>query len=673
MKGVCLFVGLVTTGCLADAFTHSSRISRQAIRRSHSLPSISSKGSSIFRPIPQIKQSLLLKTNPHQIPSPPRGSKSMKRKRLGRVTLVAIVLLSFGSSWVGIPNLASAAVYNSATSFEPMQLGWRQLTLAASLLTVSGGLGLSLVGLPSLARSLAVAATRCTLQLYLIGGFVLTNFLITSSAKSWLIMSWIIFTGCLAAQEAASRVEYTYPRLQAQLTMSLLLSGSLVLGATLILRILGPLEPWFQPRTWIPVAGMLYGNALTAVSLAAAALTRAFVSQRNQIELLLVRGASWKEATSSILKTTLTTALTPTINALSVTGIVHIPGMMTGALLSGQQPYQAAAYQVLIFFLLASMSATTVLLYLRMAMAGLVDKDHHRLCVDALESPERSNKAPAASLSSLRSMPSALLTRVASMMDATQRKARWEGTPINDSSAEPRKIRMTRRQDRNGTPVLALNEMNVPRSNVQVTLDAYPGDRIAILGKSGAGKSQFLRALVGLDRRDGQRIFLSGTEATEFSAPLWRRHVSLIPQDRTAVSDDSTPRDFFEQACHFKSQKDEARETRTGSFSWLDPCELATEWNLSETTWDQPWSTLSGGEAQRASLAIAVALQPDVLLLDESTSALDEPTAIKVEGTLKRLGIPILMVSHSRAQVERFCNHITDLDDYAVGLPAALT
>ena len=681
MKGVSLFVAL-TTACLAnkpiyaDAFAYPPRAqilsTRQGSSTSGSLPrSRRSNEFSIYGPIPQLRKALLLNMNPNpRILSPLRLLKRKKRKKSGGVTLAATVLFSLVSSCVGLPEAASAAVSNSVATFEPMQLGWRQLILAASLLTVSGGLGLYLVGLPSLARSLAVAATRCTLQLYLIGGFVLTNFLITSGATSWMIMSWIIFTGCLGAQEAASRVEYTYPMMQAQLTLSLLLSGFLVLGATLALRILGPLEPWFQPRTWIPVAGMLFGNALTAVSLGAAALTRGFVSQRNQIELLLARGASWREATSAMLKTTLTTALTPTINALSVTGIVHIPGMMTGQLLAGQRPYQAAAYQVLIFFLLASMSITTVLLYLRMAIAGLVDKVHHRLCMDALAQRER-DKASAASLSSLRLLPSALVSGVASMMKKVEQKGLNEETPINGSSAEPRKVQLIRRQERNETPpVLSLKEMSIPRTDIRVTLDAYTGDRIGILGKSGAGKSQFLRALVGLDSRDGESIFLSGTVATQYSAPVWRRHVSLIPQDRSAALDGTTPRDLFEQACQFKSQREERGDISKASPSLLDPYELATEWDLSESALDQPWSTLSGGEAQRASLAIAVALRPDVLLLDESTSALDEPTAIKVEATLKRLGIPILVVSHSRAQVDRFCNHFIDLDDSFVGFPA---
>jgi ABC-type iron transport system FetAB permease component len=76
--------------------------------------------------------------------------------------------------------------------------------------------------------------------------------------------------------------------------------------------------------------------------------------------------ATWQEALQSVIRNTLTTALTPTINALSVTGIVHIPGMMTGQILAGQSPFQAAAYQVLIFFLIASQACTTVQILMKL-------------------------------------------------------------------------------------------------------------------------------------------------------------------------------------------------------------------------------------------------------------------------------------------------------------------
>jgi putative ABC transport system permease protein len=183
-------------------------------------------------------------------------------------------------------------------------------------------------GFGVLGRSLLIASTRCLLQLYLAGGLFLTYFL--SSSQPALVWGWIVCTGILAAWEASTRVEYTYKRLTRHLILSILLGGATVLGLTGVLEILGPVHPWYSARTWIPVSGMLLGNTVTAAALAANTLTRQMATNQDQVELRLARGATWKEAVNdSILRNTLAAALTPSINSLSVTGIIHIPGYET--------------------------------------------------------------------------------------------------------------------------------------------------------------------------------------------------------------------------------------------------------------------------------------------------------------------------------------------------------
>jgi ATPase subunit of ABC transporter with duplicated ATPase domains len=87
------------------------------------------------------------------------------------------------------------------------------------------------------------------------------------------------------------------------------------------------------------------------------------------------------------------------------------------------------------------------------------------------------------------------------------------------------------------------------------------------------------------------------------------------------------------------------------------PEEIAAEWGLPASVFDRPWTTLSGGEAQRASLAIALSSEPRVLLLDEVTAGLDEATEQLVEKSLAACGLPIIMVTHSSEQLHRFCTH----------------
>jgi ABC-type iron transport system FetAB ATPase subunit len=168
-------------------------------------------------------------------------------------------------------------------------------------------------------------------------------------------------------------------------------------------------------------------------------------------------------------------------------------------------------------------------------------------------------------------------------------------------------------------------------------------------------------------RLGGPRSFqprsLMGASAFDVSMPEWRRRIALVPQNRPSL--DGTPRDFYQQVCQYHSQQQQQNHLNLGNGrrKKQDPAMLAAEWSLAASYFDQPWSTLSGGESQRASLAIALALEPDVLLLDECTSALDEQATLQVESTLSRLGIPVVMVSHDSAQVDRLCNRRIDLGE----------
>ncbi|EEC42685.1 predicted protein, partial [Phaeodactylum tricornutum CCAP 1055/1] len=173
-----------------------------------------------------------------------------------------------------------------------------------------------------------------------------------------------------------------------------------------------------------------------------------------------------------------------------------------------------------------------------------------------------------------------------------------------------------------------------------VSLDLHKGDRVGIQGSSGVGKSQLLRTIAGLEPVARNTVTLEGIQASHFGMPNWRRRVALVPQNRLLVtsSSASTPRDV---------------ECGVNGDLHKDPTEIAAAWDLPSSCFDQSWSTLSGGEAQRASLAITLALQPQVLLLDECTSALDAETCAKVENTLMRSQIPILLVSHAQAQLDR--------------------
>ena len=111
-------------------------------------------------------------------------------------------------------------------------------------------------------------------------------------------------------------------------------------------------DPPYQPRMLIPLAGMLYSNAMTAITLAAERLEREIGGGASFAD---ARGAAW------------TAALIPQINALFAVGIVSLPGMMTGQILSGVDPLIAVRYQVVVMAMILQSAAFSVAIFLQLS------------------------------------------------------------------------------------------------------------------------------------------------------------------------------------------------------------------------------------------------------------------------------------------------------------------
>ena len=116
------------------------------------------------------------------------------------------------------------------------------------------------------------------------------------------------------------------------------LSIAFIITSALIMR---P-WPWWDAQTMIPVCGMLLGNSVNSLSLGTDRYLTALVENRDHLDALLHMGATAREAALPGVRAALTTGLTPTLNQMSVIGLVSIPGMMTGQVLGGSPPMLAA-------------------------------------------------------------------------------------------------------------------------------------------------------------------------------------------------------------------------------------------------------------------------------------------------------------------------------------------
>lgn len=177
-----------------------------------------------------------------------------------------------------------------------------------------------------------------------------------------------------------------------------------------------------------------------------------------------------------------------------------------------------------------------------------------------------------------------------------------------------------------------------------------PGQRVALVGPSGIGKTTVLRALCLLDDPIEGELSLGGRTPDELGAVRWRRRIVMVPQRAvffggTVAEELARPFTYASGEGPFEPER--AREM-------LGALELAG-------AWERLAAVLSEGERQRLALVRALLVAPSVLLLDEPTSALDPASIERVEALLRRSEAAIVLVSHAAAQRERMGAEAIDL------------
>ena len=138
----------------------------------------------------------------------------------------------------------------------------------------------------------------------------------------------------VVAGYAVRRINTRYRSIYSTAIFSIWISSWLVTGVTL-LAILRP-EPWYRPSVLIPMLGMVLGNlTIGHFPLGLERFISELKQNREQIEGLLCLGATRWESCRDLMRRAARAAMTPILNTMSVAGIVSIPGMMTGQLLTG--------------------------------------------------------------------------------------------------------------------------------------------------------------------------------------------------------------------------------------------------------------------------------------------------------------------------------------------------
>lgn len=191
------------------------------------------------------------------------------------------------------------------------------------------------------------ASARMLIQLIAIGYFLVFIF---DATAAWIvclvlgamlaIASWI----CLGPVDRPRRELYPHAFLA-------LAAGGIVTLVSVTWGVLD-LDPWYAPRYVVPLAGMIFANAMNTVSLAA-----------ERFEAELAGGRTLDDAR----RTALQTGMIPVINSMFAVGLVALPGMMTGQILSGVSPLVAVRYQIVVMCMLFAASGLSSAIYLQLA------------------------------------------------------------------------------------------------------------------------------------------------------------------------------------------------------------------------------------------------------------------------------------------------------------------
>jgi len=257
-------------------------------------------------------------------------------------------------------------------------LTYWDLALAASLIFVNGAV--SLAFRLGIGKHLIISALRMCVQLGLIG-FVL-KFIFAQGSFWWTAGLGLVMV-LLAGREIFARQSRPFigPWTYGLGTMSMMFAATFVLVFALA-GLVKP-DPWYAPRYALPLFGMLLGNTMTGISLGLETLISTVTRSRAAIEARIALGATRWQAMNEPMQGALRAGLIPIINAMAASGIVSLPGMMTGQILAGVEPVEAVKYQVLIMFLIGGTTALGVLLAVGGACWRLTDT-RHRLRLDRL-------------------------------------------------------------------------------------------------------------------------------------------------------------------------------------------------------------------------------------------------------------------------------------------------
>ena len=211
-----------------------------------------------------------------------------------------------------------------------------------------------------LEKDFLIGSFRTLVQLILLGYFL--NWIFKNGSIPVILVTAILMT-VNSAIHSRGRIEVKHKGI---LLDNLVATAFAIWPLAFLGAYLMHARPVWTVDIFLPLLGMLLGNTLNGISLGVNFFSVELKSRKEEVLSLIALGASSREATLHVRDRALKTAMTPTLNSMASMGIVSIPGMMTGQILGGNTPAEAAITQVIIMLLITvgTYSGTYLALFL---------------------------------------------------------------------------------------------------------------------------------------------------------------------------------------------------------------------------------------------------------------------------------------------------------------------
>ena len=257
---------------------------------------------------------------------------------------------------------------NSLVELSPLAVA------SAGVLVLVNGI-LSVVFRLGMHGTLLVATVRMVAQLLLVGLVLQWVFHLD---RWYVVVALVAVMTLIAGVTAGQRAHRRYSGIWLNTIISIWVSAWLVGGFALVVVVRGE-HAWYEPQYAIPLLGMVLGNSLNGIALGLNAFFESLTTRRQQVEAQLALGATRWEAARGPVRHALRMGMIPIVNAMMVAGVVSLPGVMTGQLLSGVSPMLAVRYQIVILLLVAAATSFGTLGVVFLSYLRLFSRNHQFL------------------------------------------------------------------------------------------------------------------------------------------------------------------------------------------------------------------------------------------------------------------------------------------------------